>query len=75
LRPNGRIVVNAATIETLYAALQAFAEEHFETAVTLTQLSRSKPILNMTRFEGLNPVYIITAWAKQEGRQRGGDSA
>lgn len=75
LRPNGRIVVNVATIETLYAALQAFAEEHFETAVTLTQLSRSKPILNMTRFEGLNPVYIITAWAKQEGRQRGGDSA
>jgi precorrin-6B C5,15-methyltransferase / cobalt-precorrin-6B C5,C15-methyltransferase len=75
LRPNGRIVVNAATIETLYSALQAFAEEHFETAVTLTQLSRSKPILNMTRFEGLNPVYIITAWAKQEWRQRGGDSA
>jgi precorrin-6B C5,15-methyltransferase / cobalt-precorrin-6B C5,C15-methyltransferase len=74
LKPNGRIVVNAATIETLYAATQAFAEEHFETSVTLAQLSRSKPILNMTRFEGLNPVYIITAWAKQEEKQRGGDS-
>ncbi|MCC0563635.1 bifunctional cobalt-precorrin-7 (C(5))-methyltransferase/cobalt-precorrin-6B (C(15))-methyltransferase [Brevibacillus borstelensis] len=73
LRPNGRIVVNAATIETLYEATQAFAAEGFETSVTLAQLSRSKPILSMTRFEGLNPIYIITAWAKQEDKQ-GGDS-
>lgn len=65
LRAGGRIVVNAATIETLYEATQSFAEEGFETSVTLAQLSRSKPILNLTRFEALNPIYIITAWAKQ----------
>lgn len=69
LRPGGRIVVNAATIETLYEATQAFAAEGFETSVTLAQLSRSKPILSMTRFEGLNPIYIITAWAKQEKKE------
>lgn len=73
LRPNGRIVVNAATIETLYEATQAFAQEGFETSVTLAQLSRSKPILSLTRFEALNPIYIITAWAKQTEEQ-GGDS-
>lgn len=74
LRPNGRIVVNAATIETLYEATQAFAAEGFETSVTLAQLSRSKPILSLTRFEALNPIYIITAWAKKVEEEKGGDS-
>ncbi|MBN6187330.1 precorrin-6y C5,15-methyltransferase (decarboxylating) subunit CbiE [Aneurinibacillus sp. BA2021] len=66
LRPGGRIVLNAATIETLYEAMQAFAEEGFEVSVTLAQISRSKPILHMNRFEGLNPIYIITAKHKEE---------
>ncbi|MFT9850258.1 precorrin-6y C5,15-methyltransferase (decarboxylating) subunit CbiE [Aneurinibacillus sp. REN35] len=66
LRAGGRIVLNAATIETLYEAMQAFAAEGFETSVTLAQISRSKPILHMNRFEGLNPIYIITAKRKEE---------
>jgi len=65
LKEDGRIVLNAATIENLYAANQAFQEEGFETNITLAQISRSKPILNMTRFEGLNPIYIITAKRKK----------
>ncbi|UFJ41477.1 precorrin-6y C5,15-methyltransferase (decarboxylating) subunit CbiE [Brevibacillus humidisoli] len=64
LKSGGRIVVNAATVETLYQAMQAFAASGHETKVTLVQLSRSKPILSMTRFEGLNPVYIVTAYQK-----------
>jgi precorrin-6Y C5,15-methyltransferase (decarboxylating) len=66
LREGGRIVMNAATIENLSDALRAFAANQFETNVILLQVSRSKPILGMTRFEGLNPVYIITAWRKQD---------
>ncbi|MCG7212770.1 bifunctional cobalt-precorrin-7 (C(5))-methyltransferase/cobalt-precorrin-6B (C(15))-methyltransferase [Paenibacillus mucilaginosus] len=61
LKPGGRIVLNAATIENLAAASKAFGEEGFETDITLAQLSRSKPILDMTRFEALNPIWIITA--------------
>lgn len=61
LRPSGSIVMNVVTIENLYEATQAFARLGFETDVLLAQLSRSKPILKMTRFEALNPVYIITA--------------
>lgn len=64
LKPNGRFVINAATIETLYDAVQALAEENFETEITLAQISRSKPILGMNRFEALNPIYIITAQRK-----------
>lgn len=66
LRPQGRIVLNAATIETLYEATQTFAGLGLTFRVTLLQTARSKPILNMTRFEGLNPIYIITAWKAQE---------
>ncbi|MBE1444634.1 precorrin-6Y C5,15-methyltransferase (decarboxylating) [Paenibacillus sp. OAS669] len=67
LRPGGRIVLNAATIENLYEANKAFANEGFATSITLAQISRSKPILNLTRFEGLNPIYIITAKHKESG--------
>ncbi|MGC5326175.1 precorrin-6y C5,15-methyltransferase (decarboxylating) subunit CbiE [Brevibacillus sp. SYSU BS000544] len=66
LKPNGRFVINAATIETLYDAVQALAEENYETEITLAQISRSKPILGMNRFEALNPIYIITAQRKKE---------
>ena len=61
LKKDGRIVLNAATVETLYRALEAFQSEGFNTSVTLAQIARSKKILDMTRFEGMNPVYIITA--------------
>lgn len=60
LRPNGRFVLNAVTIENLYEAMQALKEAGFETTVTMLQVSRSKPILHLTRLEGLNPVYVIT---------------
>ncbi|MFB5759966.1 precorrin-6y C5,15-methyltransferase (decarboxylating) subunit CbiE [Paenibacillus medicaginis] len=60
LRAGGRIVVNAATIETLHDALNALKTAGLEASVTLLQTARSKPILGMTRFDGLNPVYVIT---------------
>lgn len=71
LRPGGRIVLNAVTIENLYEAKKAFEEEDYELRIELVQVSRSKPILDMTRFEGLNPVYIITAWRKEAAAEEG----
>lgn len=65
LKPHGRLVLNAATIETLYEATEILKQLKLKVSITLAQISRSKPILHMTRFEGLNPVYIITA-AKEE---------
>lgn len=60
LQDEGRIVVNAATIENLYQAHQTLGELGFTVAVTLIQSARSKPILQLTRFEGMNPVYLVT---------------
>jgi precorrin-6Y C5,15-methyltransferase (decarboxylating) len=69
LRAGGRIVLNAVTIENLSEAMQAFKERGFSTTITLAQISRSKPILNLTRFDALNPIYIIEA-RREEGEQR-----
>lgn len=65
LKPGGRIVINAVTIEKLTDAVQLFKQKRFETEITLAQISRSKPILTMTRFEAQNPIYIISA--RKEG--------
>lgn len=66
LKKDGRIVLNAATIENLYRANEAFAEAGFQTSIMHAQISRSKPILGMNRFVPLNPVYIITAQRKED---------
>lgn len=61
LKENGRIVLNAVTIENLAEAQKTFKKQGFKTNITLVQISRSKPILNLTRFDALNPIYIISA--------------
>lgn len=66
LNNSGTIVLNAATIENLYKAVEAFKAEGFVVAITQAQIARSKPILNMTRFVPLNPIYIIAATRKDE---------
>jgi len=66
LKPNGRIVLNAATIENLYKAVEAFKACDFAVDILQAQLARSKPILDMTRFVPLNPIYIISAYRKEE---------
>ncbi|MGP7817187.1 precorrin-6y C5,15-methyltransferase (decarboxylating) subunit CbiE [Niallia sp. 01092] len=61
LKDKGRIVLNAVTIENLAEAAAVFKKQGFNTEITLAQISRSKPILNLTRFDALNPIYIIAA--------------
>lgn len=65
LRMNGTIVLNAVTIENLAEAAAIFKRLGFQTDITLAQVSRSKPILNLTRFDALNPIYIIAARRKE----------
>lgn len=60
LRPGGRVVVNAITLDNSYEAVSSMKELGFEVEATLVQISRSKPLLGMMSFEALNPIYIIT---------------
>ncbi len=59
LKPSGRIVVNAITLENLHEAVSALKALGFEVEATLVQVARSKPLLGMFAFEALNPIYVI----------------
>ena len=74
LRPQGRIVMTAIALETLAEAQQTLGQLGFDVSVTLIQTARSKPILHMTRLEGMNPVFLLTASrpAAKEGGQADG---
>ena len=61
LQPNGRLVMNIATIENLAEAMQHLKNMGCEVSVLQAQISKSKPILHLTRFEPLNPIFIVTA--------------
>lgn len=62
LKENGRVIVNVITIENLAEAWGSLKKLGFKSEVTHLQVSRSQPILNLTRFSALNPIWIITAW-------------
>ncbi len=59
LQPGGRIVINAATLETLHTAVESLKANGFAVEVTLVNVAHSKDILNLTRLEALNPVFVI----------------
>ncbi|WML29137.1 precorrin-6y C5,15-methyltransferase (decarboxylating) subunit CbiE [Neobacillus sp. OS1-32] len=66
LRPGGKIVINAATIEKLNDAVTMLKERKFSVSITLVQISKSKPVLQLTRFAAYNPIYIITGTREGE---------
>lgn len=66
LRPGGRIVINAATLETLHAAVEGLKANEFAVEVTLVNVAHSKDILNLTRLEALNPVFVISGGRETE---------
>lgn len=59
LRPGGRVVVNAITLENVgeaYAALKALG---VELEVTLVQIARGAPLARYQRYEALNPIHMF----------------
>jgi precorrin-6Y C5,15-methyltransferase (decarboxylating) len=60
LQPGGRLVINLATVENLSIARLLLPEAR----VTQIQINRGVPILEMLRFEALNPVFMVT-WRKR----------
>ncbi len=73
LRSGGRLVANAATIENLHECVSAIKEAGWYADVILMQVARSKPILNLTRFESFDPVYIVTGTAEAPVPPSGGE--
>src|SRR6202162_2777931 len=66
LRPEGRIVANLITMENSHLFARFFEGKPWEVSYTLVQISRSKPILEMVRYEALNPVTVAVAKRRTE---------
>lgn len=59
LRPGGRLVVNAVTLENVAEAYAAFRSRSLDPDVTLVQISRGVPLARYQRYEALNPIHIL----------------
>ena len=59
LRPAGRLVVNAVTLENVAEAYAALREQGLVPEVTLLNVSRGEPLAGYLRYEALNPIHIF----------------
>lgn len=64
LRPKGRVVQNLVTFDGLCRAVSFWQGASFEFSVTQVQVNRSAALGSSFRFEPLNPIFVIMAWAK-----------
>lgn len=64
LRPGGRVVQTAVTLDTLETARAFWRGKPFEVNIAQLQVNRSTPIAESLRFEALTPVFIISVWWK-----------
>ena len=60
LRPDGRVVANAITLENAAEIYQTARRLRIEPDVTLLQVSRAEPLAHYMRYEALNPIQIFT---------------
>lgn len=67
LKPGGRIVINIVALENLSAAVTALKARDFVSDVVLVNIARSAGIMELTRFEALNPVFVVAA-SRKEGQ-------
>lgn len=60
LPAEGRIVLNAVTLDTLTAAGEFLDNAGYQVEVTAVNIARTRPLTDYKMFEAYNPVYIIT---------------
>jgi precorrin-6Y C5,15-methyltransferase (decarboxylating) len=66
LRPGGRVVHTAVTLDTLEQIRAFWRERAVDLSVTQLQVGRSVPIGDSLRLEALNPVFIVAVQGQGE---------
>ncbi len=61
LPADGRIVLNAVTLDTLTAANEFFDNAGYQVEVTTVNIARTRPLTDYKMFEAYNPVYVLVA--------------
>lgn len=66
LKPDGQIVLNAVTLDTLTKAVEFLEDHGYTVEATCVNISRTRRLTEYKMFEAQNPVYIITARKGEE---------
>jgi precorrin-6Y C5,15-methyltransferase (decarboxylating) len=61
LRPGGRLVVNAITLDNVGEAYQAFTARGIAPELLLVNIARGTPLAGYLRYEAHNPIHIFFA--------------
>lgn len=59
LHPSGKIVINAATLETVNGTVSFFDRVGWLSTVTLINIAKMKKVGSQRRFHPLNPIFVI----------------
>jgi precorrin-6Y C5,15-methyltransferase (decarboxylating) len=66
LKPEGFIVLNAVTLDTLTKAVEFLEDHGYGVEVTCVNIAKTRGLTEYKMFEAHNPVYIITACKETE---------
>ncbi|GFE56507.1 precorrin-6y C5,15-methyltransferase (decarboxylating) subunit CbiE [Geobacter sp. AOG1] len=66
LKPEGRIVLNAVTLDTLTKAVEFLEDHGYTVEVTCVNIAKTRGLTEYKMFEAHNPVYIVAAWKGEE---------
>ena len=69
LRPGGRLVVNAITLDNAAETYQAIRARGLVPDVTLLQVARAEPLAHYLRYEAQNPIQIFAVTAPAAGAE------
>ncbi|PLX83736.1 MAG: cobalamin biosynthesis bifunctional protein CbiET [Desulfuromonas sp.] len=61
LPADGRVVLNAVTLDTLTAANEFFDNAGYQVEVATVNIARTRPLTDYKMFEAFNPVFVVTA--------------
>ena len=67
LRPAGRLVATAITLENAHECYATLRERGLQPEVTLLSVSRAEPLARYMRYEALNPIQIFAVEKRAEG--------
>jgi precorrin-6Y C5,15-methyltransferase (decarboxylating) len=66
LKPEGVIVLNAVTLDTLTKAVEFLEDHGYTVEVACVNVAKTRGLTEYKMFEAHNPVYIIAAWKGTE---------
>jgi precorrin-6Y C5,15-methyltransferase (decarboxylating) len=66
LKPDGFIVINAVTLDTLTKSVEFLEDHGYTVEVTCVNISKTRTLTEYKMFAAHNPVYVIAAWKGEE---------